>query len=53
MKLAAAILSQLIRGKSETPDVFDTRLANMGAEKKHRSRTALPMLFHRSARQAA
>lgn len=52
MKLAA-ILSQLARGKSDKSDVFDTRLANMGAEKKRRSHARPPQLFHRAARQAA
>ncbi len=52
MKLAA-ILSQMTRSKTEKTDAFDARLANMGAEKERRTRSALPMLFHRSASQAA
>jgi hypothetical protein len=52
MKLAALILSQFARSKSNEPDAFEKRLSMMGKETKRRSRVALPSLFIRHANVA-
>ena len=47
MKIAAFIISQFSRGKSEEPDAFEKRLSHFGTESQRRNRVALPSLFIR------